>query len=401
MKVVYITNITPTPDNYKAASALPYHILKYRPAGVEIEAYFFNRNGVSGEKIREIGKDLNMSIKMVESPVWLKWMFKLHLTYLKNFLPYPFEYYVRLPKSVVAEIKQKKPDAIWIWNDNFSYTAKQFPEFRRLLSMPDSVTLYYHRLIGDGLLFGSFYRMMGNCIQYYKNIKMEREYPADDNISYHLVGEVDRQFLLKINPKLNVHFIHHPHYNVSDKKVIKFSQPKIKLLVAGKYDLYMKTGFDAILPYLCSCEDLAEHYSITFLGNGWDFAAERLKKAGYEAQRLGYVDVYLDEIIKYDIQLTPISVGTGTKGKVLDAIANGLLEIGTPYALENVAVEAGKGCLIYNNPEQLVGYLQDIYSNATKYEAMALYGMNELRKNHDRAKVALEVVKLLGYTDHK
>jgi hypothetical protein len=218
---------------------------------------------------------------------------------------------------------------------------------------------------------------------------MEREYPADDNISYHLVGEADRQFLLKINPKLNAHFIHHPHYNVSDKKVIKFSQPKIKLLVAGKYDLYMKTGFDAILPYLCNCKDLAEHYSITFLGNGWDFAVERLRKAGYEAQRLGYVDVYLDEIIKYDIQLTPISVGTGTKGKVLDAIANGLLEIGTPYALENVAVDA-KGCLIYNNPEQLIGYLQDIYSNVAKYETMALYGMNELRKNHDRAKVSNE-----------
>jgi hypothetical protein len=162
----------------------------------------------------------------------------------------------------------------------------------------------------------------------------------------------------------------------------------------------MKTGFDAILPYLCNCKDLADHYSITFLGNGWDFAVERLRKAGYEAQRLGYVNVYLDEIIKYDIQLTPISVGTGTKGKVLDAIANGLLEIGTPYALENVAVDA-KGCLIYNNPEQLIGYLQDIYSNVAKYETMALYGMNELRKNHDRAKVSNEIFKLLGYNGNQ
>jgi hypothetical protein len=43
---------------------------------------------------------------------------------------------------------------------------------------------------------------------------------------------------------------------------------------------------------------------------------------------LGFVDVYLDEIIKYDIQLTTISVGTGTKGKVLDALANGLMVMG-------------------------------------------------------------------------
>jgi hypothetical protein len=33
MKVVYISNITPTPDNYKAGSAHPYHLLKYRPKG--------------------------------------------------------------------------------------------------------------------------------------------------------------------------------------------------------------------------------------------------------------------------------------------------------------------------------------------------------------------------------
>jgi hypothetical protein len=57
--------------------------------------------------------------------------------------------------------------------------------------------------------------------------------------------------------------------------------------------------------------------------------------------------------------------------------------------------------LIYNNPEQLVGYLQDIYSNVAKYETMALQGMNELRKNHDRAKVSNEIFKLLGYNDNQ
>jgi UDP-N-acetyl-D-mannosaminuronate dehydrogenase len=64
---------------------------------------------------------------------------------------------------------------------------------------------------------------------------------------------------------------------------------------------------------------------MTFLGKGWDFAVTQLRNVGYDSQRLGFVDVYLDEIIKYDIQLTPISVGTGTKGKVLDALANGLM----------------------------------------------------------------------------
>jgi hypothetical protein len=111
----------------------------------------------------------------------------------------------------------------------------------------------------------------------------------------------------------------------------------------------MKTAFDEILPELCKHQELAAYYSITFLGKGWDFAVTQLRDVGYESQRLGFVDVYLDEIIKYDIQLTPISVGTGTKGKVLDALANGLMVIGTPYAMENIAVENHKSCIIYES----------------------------------------------------
>jgi hypothetical protein len=237
--------------------------------------------------------------------------------------------------------------------------------------MPDCVPLYYHRLMGDRFLFGSFYRMMGNCIQYYKNIKMEREYSVDKNIHYHLVGEADKQYLKKINPKVQAHFIRHPHYNITDKKLIKFSQPKIKILIAGQYNLYMKTAFDEILPELCKHQELAASYSITFLGKGWDFAVTQLRNVGYDSQRLGFVDVYLDEIIKYDIQLTPISVGTGTKGKVLDALANGLMVIGTPYAMENIAVENGKSCIVYEKLEQLISVLNDIPNNISQYEGIA------------------------------
>jgi hypothetical protein len=119
----------------------------------------------------------------------------------------------------------------------------------------------------------------------------------------------------------------------------------------------MKTAFDDLLPELCKHQELAASYSMTFLGKGWDFAVTQLRNVGYDSQRLGFVDVYLDEIIKYDIQLTPISVGTGTKGKVLDALANGLMVIGTPYAMENIAVENGKSCIIYEKPEQLIPVL--------------------------------------------
>jgi hypothetical protein len=116
-------------------------------------------------------------------------------------LPYPFDYYNTLPRGVVEEIKAKHPDGIWMNGDSLSLAVKQFPEYQRVHTMPDCVPLYYHRLMGDSFLFSSFYRMIGNCIQYYKNIKMEREYSVDKNIHYHLVGEADKQYLMKINPQ--------------------------------------------------------------------------------------------------------------------------------------------------------------------------------------------------------
>jgi hypothetical protein len=396
MNYILITNITPTSDNCRAASALSYHLIKYRPLNVEIEVYSFNSNGVDVDQIKEIEQELNVKIHLVHRSRMITFMFKMHLIFLKNFLRYPFDYYNTLLPSVVAEIKAKNPDGIWINGDSLSLIAKCFPEYPRVHTMPDCVPLFYHRLMGDNFIFGSLFQMIGKCLQYYKNIKMEREYPSDENIHYHLVGEADRQFLMKINPQLQAHFIRHPHYNITDKKIIKFAQPKIKILIAGQYNLYMKTAFDNILPALCEHEELVKHYSITFLGKGWDFAVTLLRNAGYESQRLGFVNVYLDEIIKYDIQLTPISVGTGTKGKVLDALANGLMVIGTPYAMENIAVENGKSCIIYDNPDQLISVLTDIPKSIPKYEQIANQGKNNVLNFHDRTKISKSLFYLFG-----
>lgn len=49
MKITQITLSTPTPYNCGAASALPYHLAKYRPKDVELEIYSFDINHVKEE----------------------------------------------------------------------------------------------------------------------------------------------------------------------------------------------------------------------------------------------------------------------------------------------------------------------------------------------------------------
>ena len=173
---------------------------------------------------------------------------------------------------------------------------------------------------------------------------------------------------------------------------IKFHQPKIKLLIAGQYNLYMKQEADLLNEeFRMKSDEMASHYTITFLGRGWEMHVEALRKVGYEVDHIKFAPDYIEEICKHDIQITPISIGTGTKGKVLDAIANGLLVLGTSYALENIAVENGKSCVLWNNPTEVPGILIDIVENRTRYEQMAEAGRDSVLSEHNPRKISKEL----------
>ena len=94
---------------------------------------------------------------------------------------------------------------------------------------------------------------------------------------------------------------------------------------------------------------------------------------------------------KHDIQVNAIDIGTGTKGKVLDALANGLLVIGTPYAMENIAVENNKSCVICKDAIQLMSVLKEIHYKRAKYEAIAIEGRKCVLTEHNREKISKEL----------
>ena len=123
---------------------------------------------------------------------------------------------------------------------------------------------------------------------------------------------------------------------------------------------------------------------------------EELRRAEYEVNHITFAPDYIEEICKHDIQITPIAIGTGTKGKVLDALANGLLVIGTPYALENIAVKHGVSCIEYRQPQEVIEVLQDIPNNISKYEAMAEAGRRQVLEHHNREKISRELFGLFS-----
>ena len=235
---------------------------------------------------------------------------------------------------------------------------------------------------------------------YPKYLNMEKKFDTSPNVHYHLVGEGDVEFLKEIKPGILAHFIRHPHYQVAlPEKTISFSSPRIKVLIAGQYNLYMKQDADEMIAHLSKGKNviaLKGYYEFTFLGKGWEQHVRTLTNVGYQVGHIKFAPNYIEEIKKYDIQITPISIGTGTKGKVLDAFANGLLVIGSLYALENISVKNNISCLQYNDTKEIITILKEIYSNQSCYEDIAREGRRVILEYHSGLSIAQQLFSLFN-----
>lgn len=408
MKTILVTFVTPASENIRGTSALPYHLRmgnilngNGNDNGNQSTIYTFNSNNLSDEKIAEVERELGATIHVLPQPRWHRWMFKLHLLFLRVFLKYPFSNYITLPKQTVEEIKGQQPDLIWVMGEELSRVIKQFPEFQRIQIGPDTESLYYYRMMGQRFVMNNAINYWKCALMYRKYARMEREFCTDENFTYYAVGEEDVRHLQQLNPKVRAKFLRHPHYEVLKLRIkneelrLKFHQPKIKLLIAGQYNLYMKQDADLLSEELrIKHEELTPYYVITFLGKGWEKHVEGLRGAGYEVNHIKFASGYIEEICKHDIQITPISIGTGTKGKVLDALANGLLVIGTPYALENIAVKHGESCIEYRQPSEVITWLHEIVKDPKRFEDMAMAGQQQVLTLHNPTRIASQLFKI-------
>lgn len=418
MKVVLVSLLTPASENIRGTSALPYHIIKgavnndnvnINANGVSsaeqcrdvVEIYSFNANNLSDEKIAEVEKELGVTVKVMPLPKWYQWMFKLHLLFLRVSLKYPLVNYIKLSKKTVDEIQSSVPDLIWVYGEELSRIVKQFPNQQRIQIGPDTESLYYYRMMGRRFVTKSPLSYWKNALMYRKYVRMERDFCTDKDFIYYAVGKEDVGHLQQLNPKVQTKFLRHPHYEVSKLRIknegsrMKFHQPKIKLLIAGQYNLYMKQDADLLSEELrIKNEELTQYYVITFLGKGWKEHVEVLRNAGYEVNHIKFASDYIEEICKHDIQITPISIGTGTKGKVLDALANGLLVIGTPYALENIAVKHGESCIEYRQPSEVITWLHEIVKNPKRFEDMAMAGQQQVLTLHNPTRISSQLFKI-------
>lgn len=394
MKIALITLHTPTATNFRGASALPYHLAKFRDKSIEMEVWTFNNNECSQEQICRSEHELGVKIHLIPLTKRLR---LLKTALLRLVLSYPFQYYIKLPDTTVTDVKNwlgasSVNNGVWFYGEELAHHITKFDGYKRVVTTPDCEAMYYYRMLAEQGVPLSYKNLIRYNLMYHRYAKMASEFPKGDNIKYHLVGKEDACFLKKLNQGIDARFIRHPHYDVDanislDKNGC--SSRKIRLLIAGRYDVYMSKAVDeAIIGMISIKDEIRDNFHITFLGKDWDKSANDLIDAGFSVEKKGYVEDYVAEVSSHDIQLTPISVGTGTKGKVLDAFANGLMVMGTLRALENVAVESGVSCVQYESAEDLADWLVKLAYNPTKVAEIAKAGNEAVMKLHGREVIA-------------
>ncbi len=403
-RIVFITKITPTEENFHGPSALMFHLLKNRPEETELSIYTLNTNKVPDEVIEQNTKILNCRIKKFSHTKIDCILNKEKVYRLRSVFTHkpvlPGGSYLKLNKNILNEIKELNPDLIWLYPHSVIGYAQQLShDYRNIIvTGPDCASLHQSRYWRDSSAFSQNQSL--NLRQYEKILNLERTLGNIPNLFIHLVGKTDEEYFNIITGSNKGLFFPHPHYNLTEKNSPDKTNKRFKVVISGKLDLYTISDFTKLLSLLKTTKSsiLKEKFEFLFIGKTWQQASKELQNHGYMTTQLDWVENYISTIAQCDIQLLPISVGSGTKGKTLDALSNGLLCIGSRYAFENIAVQDKKDCFIYHKTEEIIHILEDIANNPECIKKMGETGMQNIRAYHNPKQI---VTSILNYIETK
>lgn len=388
MNIFLFTNFTPTRDNYRGPSAMMYHLFKNRPSSYNILIFSTNSNNVSIEKIKEINKELNTKIHILKDTLYNFLHRRETFQELRIRLGIDSSYNIsnyKLSNQSLCTIEQFKPDIVWIYGEMHTKVIMQLSKYRLLVAGYDCFALHYNRLFKDAYCFINKDYYKKALIRYKIALKRELDLKAIP-CTYYDVGIEDRNMFETITGRKDAKFYPHPHFSKYPKN-INFEKEKLSILISGKLDEYTWSDAHKAIEAFIKNLQLITKYTIYILGKGWEKLASSLTDAGYEVHLKTWVNNYSEEISKYDIQIFPISVGSGTKGKVLDALCTGLLCIGSEIAMENIYTKRGKSCYIYREPQEIPTILDEIYLNKNTSHQMAELGRELVLKWHNPERI--------------
>ena len=406
MKVLLISLYPPTRHNIGGPSSLPFYLAKFRPDTIEIDLFYYGGDEDNDKVIREDLQSVFGEItKIRQTPAWKYYPLRLlqETSLIHSLKGISLKHLPR--KTDLKKVKEKKYDLIWIYTGLLFPWSAALHMFRQVMTGPDNLLLH-HQLV--------------------KKIYIESQRPVPDNVSVqaakkyfafalhrerrwatskallHMVGDDDQKAFEGLGAASHSFFSPHPYYDFEPvHETIDTAKGKLTVLISGKNNsVYTGNFFDEVVSMLQQQIALTAHFRFLMIGKGFEAATARLHEAGYEAEQQQWVESYEKAIAGCHIQFFPIVLGTGTKGKVLCALATGLLCIGTRFAFENILIDLGEDAILINNEDArgVVLALQQIANNRKPYADKARRAADRVRHEHTPSVTAeLFWQKVLSY----
>ena len=167
-----------------------------------------------------------------------------------------------------------------------------------------------------------------------------------------VVSEIDRELLIKMGVKSRLFVVP----NGTDTKFFKPNNGKVaenSVLWIGHMDVH--TNRDAVLYFWKDIYPILKkkypQVKMTFVGTAPPKEIADAAQKDPQVKATGFVDDIRPYIDEAAVMVVPIRIGSGTRLKILDAMAMGKAIVSTSVGCEGINVSDGKNIVIADNPE--------------------------------------------------
>jgi len=414
MKVLFISGCAPSKFNHGEPNAYPFYIIKEIAARHETGVLYFNNNekldnSAIDEELANEAVIYKKNIKpsklskllflaaYIPRAVILKLFIRLKITPPRFIIPLQLSVYKKYPDSSFEKyVKEFAPSQVVVFPMQLYFAIKKTTRLKIPVSVlcTDSTVLHYSRVLKSGHRVPSSLSITRQMREQSKKLEsLYENIPAN----YLFVGKEDMtSFSRNSGQADNSSFVLHHLYSYTTSKPEWNSDAPLNVLFAGGgHTIYTGDEPDRIAQHIADTKKPATadiHFH--FLGNGYSVPIATLRQAGYNVSHETWVPDYDDYLMKMHVQVFPIIVGTGTKAKVLSAMASGLLAVGTPYTFENIEAEKGRDYIQYDEPAEVPALLTTICQNKKHYESIADAGKRKILDKHDTVKVVSHILSI-------
>lgn len=307
-------------------------------------------------------------------------------------------------KAAQEIIKEWKPDIIHFDMINLAQYIDIADNIPSLISVNDSVTMFLKRQLPYTRGLRWIYILSQSLkFKYYEAAILAKFAKC------HVVSEIDKNFLLKLNPKIDVEVIPNgvdidyfrPFKSLANKS--DFSIVFTGSWYNEKYNRNVdgiRFFFSHIYPNL---KNRIHNLKIWIVGSGADrnIWLQNLKEKYDGINILGYVSDLRPYLDNADVYLCILRYATGIQNRVLEAMAMGKPIITTSEVNKGLKAINGRDLLVADTAEAFVTHIINLYNNIEYRQKLGKSARMFVERNYNWSEIFKAVDKLYESTIDK